>query len=130
VSREYLEPAGLGPPTDPFTHVIVVDRTVYVAGQIALDARNEIVGVGDPGLQAEQCWTNIGLALAAADCTLADIVKLTVFLKDIRHGPAETAVRRRHFGDNRMPVCTLVQVANLGFPELLMEIDVVACRGE
>jgi enamine deaminase RidA (YjgF/YER057c/UK114 family) len=128
VSREYLEPAGLGPPTDPFTHVIVVDRTVYVAGQIALDERNQIVGAGDPALQAEQCWTNISLALQAADCTLADIVKLTVFLKDIRHGPSETAVRRRHFGDNPMPVCTLVQVANLGFPELLMEIDVIAHR--
>jgi enamine deaminase RidA (YjgF/YER057c/UK114 family) len=129
VSREYLEPAGLGPPTDPFTHVILVDQTVYVAGQIALDERNEIVGAGDPTRQAEQCWTNISLALQAADCTVADIVKLTVFLKDIRHGPAETAVRRRHFGEHPMPVCTLVQVANLGFPELLMEIDVIAHRG-
>jgi enamine deaminase RidA (YjgF/YER057c/UK114 family) len=128
MAREYLEPAGLGPPTDPFTHVIVVDSTVYVAGQIALDEQNEIVGVGDPTRQAEQCWHNIGLALESAGCTLADIVKLTVFLKDVRHGPAETAVRRKLFAPDRLPVCTLVQVANLGFPELLMELDVVAHR--
>lgn len=126
MDREYIEPAGLGPPTDPFTHVIRAGETVYVAGQIALDESNEFVGIGDPGAQAEQCWTNIALALGSVGCAVTDIVKMTIFLKDIRHAPAETAVRRRLFPSDRLPVCTQVQVANLGMPELLMEIDVVA----
>jgi enamine deaminase RidA (YjgF/YER057c/UK114 family) len=125
---EYLEPAGLGPPTDPFTHVIVCGDTVYVAGQIALDEDNEIVGIGDPAAQAEQCWHNIERAVASAGAAVTDIVKMTIFLKDIRHASAETAVRTRLFPPDRLPVCTQVQVANLGFPELLMEIDVVAYR--
>ncbi len=66
MEREYLQPEGLGSPTDPFTHVIVAGETVYVAGQIALDEDNELVGVGDPARQAEQCWHNIGLALASS----------------------------------------------------------------
>jgi enamine deaminase RidA (YjgF/YER057c/UK114 family) len=125
---EYLEPEGLGPPTDPFTHVIVCGDTVYVAGQISLDEDNEIVGIGDPAAQAEQCWHNIGRAVASAGAAVTDIVKMTIFLKDIRHASAETAVRTRLFPPDRLPVCTQVQVANLGFPELLMEIDVVAYR--
>jgi enamine deaminase RidA (YjgF/YER057c/UK114 family) len=125
---EYIDPEGLGPPTDPFSHVIVAGDTVYVAGQISLDEGNQLVGVGDPAAQAEQCWHNIELALASAGCGIADIVKLTVFMKDIRDSPAETAVRTRLFGAARLPVCTLVQVANLGFPELLMEIDATAVK--
>jgi enamine deaminase RidA (YjgF/YER057c/UK114 family) len=128
MERQYLEPAGLGEPTDPFTHVIVAGDTVYVAGQISLDEANEIVGIGDPAAQAEQTWHNIGMAVRAAGCEVADIIKMTIFLKDIRHASAETAVRRRLFPPDRLPVCTQVQVANLGFPELLMEIDVIAVR--
>jgi enamine deaminase RidA (YjgF/YER057c/UK114 family) len=123
---QYIEPAGLGAPTDPFTHVIQCGETVYVAGQISLDEQNEIVGVGDPAAQAEQCWHNIGCAVRSAGCEVTDIVKMTIFLKDIRHASAETAVRTRLFPPDRLPVCTQVQVANLGFPELLMEIDVIA----
>jgi enamine deaminase RidA (YjgF/YER057c/UK114 family) len=126
VTRTYLEPDGVGPPTDPFTHVIVCGDTVYVAGQISLDEDNNLVGIGDPAAQAERTWTNIERCVRSAGCELADIVKMTIFLKDIRHASAETAVRRRLFAGSRLPVCTQVQVANLGFPELLMEIDVIA----
>ena len=128
MSRDYLEPVGVGPPTDPFTHVIVCGDTVYVAGQISLDEENNLVGIGDPAAQAEQCWTNIERCVQSAGCEVKDIVKMTIFLKDIRHASAETDVRKRRFGANPLPVCTQVQVANLGFPELLMEIDVIAHR--
>jgi enamine deaminase RidA (YjgF/YER057c/UK114 family) len=128
MNTEYLEPTGLGPPTDPFTHVITFGDIVFVAGQISLDEDNELVGVGDPAAQAEQCWHNIGCAVRAAGCEVTDIVKMTIFLKDIRQASAETTVRKRLFPPDRLPVCTQVQVANLGFPELLMEIDVIAVR--
>jgi enamine deaminase RidA (YjgF/YER057c/UK114 family) len=128
VMPDYLEPDGLGPPTDPFTHVITHGDFVFVAGQISLDENNEIVGIGDPAAQAEQCWRNIELALASAGATVSNIVKLVVFLKDIRDASAETTVRKRLFAPDRLPVCTQVQVANLGFPELLMELDVTAIR--
>ena len=41
-----MQPDGLGPPTDPFTHVIRCGDTIYVAGQISLDENNDFVGVG------------------------------------------------------------------------------------
>jgi len=53
-------------------------------------------------------------------------VKITVFLSDIRHAAAEMEVRARYFAEGRWPICTQVQVANLGLPELLMEVDAIA----
>jgi enamine deaminase RidA (YjgF/YER057c/UK114 family) len=126
MERIYLEPDGLAPPPEPYAHAVRCGDTLYVAGQVAFDERNEIVGIGDPRRQAEQVWRNIELAVEAAGGTLADVVKITIFLKDIRHAAAEISVRQRLFESGRFPVCTQVQVANLGLPELLMEVDAVA----
>ena len=125
----YLEPDGIAPPPEPYSHAIRCGDTLYIAGQVAFDEQNRIVGVGDPRRQAEQVWRNIGLTVGAAGGTLADVVKITIFLKDIRHAPAEISVRERLFEPGRFPVCTLVQVANLGLAELLMEVDAVAVLG-
>ena len=129
MERTYLEPAGIAPPPEPYSHAIRCGDTLYIAGQVAFDERNEIVGSGDPRRQAEQVWHNIRLAVEAAGGTLADVVKITIFLKDIRHAPAEISVREALFEPGRYPICTLVQVANLGLPDLLMEVDAVAVLG-
>jgi enamine deaminase RidA (YjgF/YER057c/UK114 family) len=129
MERTYLEPDGLAAPPEPYAHAIRCGDTLYIAGQVAFDEQNQIVGVGDPQRQAEQVWRNISLAVEAAGGTLADVVKITIFLKDVRHASAEIAVRERLFEPGRFPVCTLVQVANLGLPELLMEVDAVAVLG-
>jgi enamine deaminase RidA (YjgF/YER057c/UK114 family) len=126
MERRYLEPAGLAAPPEPYSHAIRCGDTLYIAGQVAFDEQNQVVGVGDPRRQAEQVWRNIGFAVEAAGGTLADVVKITIFLKDVRHAPAEISVRERLFEPGRFPVCTLVQVANLGLPDLLMEVDAVA----
>lgn len=124
--REYLQPAGVAPPPEPYSHVIRAGKTLYIAGQVAFDGANEIVGRGDPLRQAEQCWKNIEACLRAAGGTLADVVKVVCFLKDIRHVPHEIEVRRQLFKDGRWPAYTMVQVANLGQEDLLYEIDVTA----
>ena len=129
MERTYLEPAGIAPPPEPYSHAIRCGDTLYIAGQVAFDEQNRTVGVGDPRRQAEQVWHNIRLAVEAAGGTLADVAKITIFLKDIRHAAAEISVRERLFEPGRFPVCTLVQVANLGLPDLLMEVDAVAVLG-
>ncbi len=126
MERTYLEPAGIAPPPEPYSHAIRCGDTLYIAGQVAFDEAGETVGIGDPRRQAEQVWHNIRLAVEAAGGTLADVVKITIFLKDVRHAPAEISVREQLFDAGRYPICTLVQVANLGLPDLLMEVDAVA----
>ena len=97
MERTYLEPAGIAPPPEPYSHAIRCGDTLYIAGQVAFDEQNRTVGVGDPRRQAEQVWHNIRLAVEAAGGTLADVVKITVFLKDVRHAPAEISVRESLF---------------------------------
>lgn len=122
----YLTPSGLATPPEPYSHAVRCGDTLYIAGQVAFDADNRIVGVGDARRQAEQVWQNIRLAVEGAGGSLGDVVKITVFLKDIRSAPEEIAVRAALFEPGRFPICTMVQVANLGLPDLLMEIDAVA----
>jgi len=126
MTREYLAPQGLGAPIEPYGHAIRCGNTLYLAGQVAFDQNNQIVGLGDPRRQAEQCWHNIDLAVKAAGGTLANVVKIVVFLTDIRHAQHEVEVRGRLFPKGRYPVCTMVQIGNLGLDGLLMEIDATA----
>jgi enamine deaminase RidA (YjgF/YER057c/UK114 family) len=124
--REYLVGAGVGEPPEPYCQVVRAGSLVFIAGQVALDETWQIVGLGDPLAQAEQVWKNLERAAVAAGGSVTDIVKISVFLADIRHAPAEMEVRARYFEQGRWPVCTQVQVANLGLPELLMEVDAFA----
>lgn len=120
---EYLQPDGLGVPEEPYSLAIRNGSQLFLAGAVAFDENNQLVGAGDPRAQAQQCWRNIELALRAAGGTLANVVKITVYYKDIRYMHDEIAVRRELFREGRYPVCTIVQVGNLGLPDLLMEID-------
>ena len=126
MEREYFVGAGVGVPPEPYCQVVRAGATVYIAGQVALDENWQLVGLGDPLAQAEQVWKNLDRAAQAAGGSASDIVKITVFLSDIRHAPAEMEVRARYFDQGQWPVCTQVQVANLGLPELLMEVDAIA----
>jgi enamine deaminase RidA (YjgF/YER057c/UK114 family) len=127
MDREYLETVPeLAAPPEPYSHAVRCGQTLYVAGQVAFDRENNVVGVGDARRQAEQVWANIAAVVEAVGGQVADVVKITVFLKDIRHAADEIAVRKRLFPPGRYPICTQVQVANLGLPDLLMEVDAVA----
>ena len=126
VEREYHVGAGVGEPPEPYCQVVRAGSLVFIAGQVALDEDWQLVGRGDPLAQAEQVWRNLDRAATAAGGKVTDIVKITVFLADIRDAAAEMEVRARYFEKGRWPVCTQVQVANLGLPELLMEVDAVA----
>jgi enamine deaminase RidA (YjgF/YER057c/UK114 family) len=126
MDREYFVGAGIGEPPEPYCQVVRAGSLVFIAGQVSLDENWQLVGLGDPVAQAEQVWSNLERAAVAAGGKVTDIVKITVFLSDIRHAPAEMEARARRFEKGRWPICTQVQVANLGLPELLMEVDAFA----
>jgi enamine deaminase RidA (YjgF/YER057c/UK114 family) len=126
-TKQYIQPEGVAKPLQPYTPVIRAGKTVYVAGQVPLDENRNLVGKGDPGLQAEQCWKNIGICLASAGASVEDIVKVVIFFADLRHVKEEMEVRRRLFPDGRYPVASIFQAAKVGSnADVLMEIDVTA----
>ena len=99
--------------------------TLYLAGQLARDAEGRTVGVGDIRAQTEQVILNMQKILRAEGGDLRNLVKVTVFVTDMRHFDAISEVRRRYFiGD--LPASTIVEVSKLAQPDLMIEIEGVA----
>ena len=119
-------PATLSKPSG-YTHVVTVSggRTVYVAGQVALDQAGNLVGQGDLKAQARQVFENLKTALASSEATFDDVVKITVFMTDVSDLQAFRETRNSYF-TKEPPASTLVQVVRLARPEFLIEIEAVA----
>jgi 2-iminobutanoate/2-iminopropanoate deaminase len=102
-----------------------VRRLIWVSGQIAVDERNQLVGVGDVRAQTEQCLLNIEGNLRKLGGSIDDVVQVTVFVKDMAHLQEIHEVRRRHFSQP-YPTSTLVSVSGFVHPDALIEISAVA----
>lgn len=123
-----LDPDGVPAPISHYANGVRAGDTIYVSGQVALDAAGRLVGPGDVVAQTRQCLDNVKLVLAAAGATLADVVKVTVYLADADDRPRVNEVRKAYFGANR-PASTLVEVSRLALPGLLVEIEAIAVVG-
>jgi 2-iminobutanoate/2-iminopropanoate deaminase len=108
----------------PYSQAMVVERWLFTSGQIPLTAAGELVN-GDIEAQTEQVFRNLEAVLAAAGTSLADVVKTTVFVKDLNDFARLNAVYERHFGIHK-PARSTVEVARLP-RDVLVEIEVI-CR--
>lgn len=124
-----FNPAGLTQPPG-YSHAVVVrgGATVYISGQVAFDAAGAVVGEGDHRRQAEQVFANLGLALAAAGASFAHVVKVSYYVVGLTHEVTLMLreVRSRYLSQARPPASTLVAVAALVDPRLLVEVEAVA----
>ncbi len=121
---ERLQPAGVAP-HPMFTPVVRTGPTVYLAGQVARNAAGQLVGPGDITAQAHQVFQNLRAALAAAGAGFEHLVRITIYLTDVRHREPFNAVQRTHLTAN-LPASTLLIVAGLAQPEYLVEVDAIA----
>ena len=129
---ELLNPEGL-PKPDVYRQVAVATgtRLVFLAGQVARDADGAPVGDGDLAAQVEQALRNVATAVGAAGGTFDDIAKLTVYVVDwtpdkmaaLGDGVGRAAAA---LGIDPVKAVTLVGVAALGEPDLLVEIEGIA----
>src|ERR1700730_12476451 len=93
----FLAPLTLAP-TPGYSHVVTVTggQTIYLAGQIALDASGNLVGRGDFRAQAQQVFENIKTALAAVGADFSHVVKLNMYVVDRSQLPLLREVRDRY----------------------------------
>jgi len=98
-------------------------RLVVVSGQVAQNAKGELVGPGDPAAQARQVFENLGRCLAEGGAGFDDVVKLTLFVLDVADLPAVREARDEVFDKARPPASTAVQVAALVAPGYLLEVE-------
>ncbi len=129
-SITHINPPELGTPPG-YSQVVDVrtGRLVFIAGQTALDREGELVGKNDFAAQAAQVFHNLGAALAAAGCTASNLIKLTVFLRNMDNLPAYREARNRFFATvtpSAAPAVTLVEVSKLYGADFLIEIEAIA----
>lgn len=99
--------------------------TLYISGQIAQDAKGHIVGKGDFAAQARQVLRNLKAMVEAGGATLADVVKLTFYLTDVRYRADLVPIREEFFGP-KLPASTLITTPALAHPDYMLEVEAVA----
>ena len=125
MARIPIAPPGMKDQRPRYTLGWRVGNTIYVAGQLPYDKDGHLVGVGDIRAQARRVLENLRKVVQAGGGTMDQVVKLTVFVTDIRYREPYAEVRSEFFGANP-PASTLVQIGNLALPEALIEIEAVA----
>ncbi len=125
-----LTPASIRPPLARYSHGIAVPaghRLVFVAGQLGI-APDETVPVGSES-QADLCLANIAAVLAEDGMTMANIVRLSVYVTAREHMEGYRRARDRIFSGTP-PTTTLIVVAGLARPEFVVEIETIAAAPE
>ena len=100
-------------------------RMLFVSGLTSRSADGSVFGEGDIGAQTERVLEALAEVLRVAGGSLDDIVKLTVFVRDIDKFDTIHAVRKRYF-DEPYPASSMVEVSRLVDPRSLIEIEAVA----
>ena len=128
----HVRPEGLSN-SPAYTHVVGARgaETIYISGQVAVDANGQTVGAGDLAAQTEQVMTNLQIALEAAGATFADVVKITTFV--VGYTPEQRSViagvRGKYLPQDNPPASTLVGVSALAAADWLIEIEATAVIG-
>jgi enamine deaminase RidA (YjgF/YER057c/UK114 family) len=126
--RQIVTPAVPEPPPGLVSNCLVVGDTVYLSGLHAGAPGGGVLGDGSMEDQTRQTLRKIGALIEAAGGTMADLVKLTIFVTDVGRRTAVSAARREFF-EGVLPCSTLVEARALVARELLVEIDAVAVIG-
>lgn len=127
--NEPLNPNTLHKPAGVYTHTVKVPagaRWLVISGQVGVDAEGRLAnGVR---AQSEQVFRNLLAALHAQGMGREDLVKTTVYLTDSRFIAEYRAARSSVLGDECAPTSTLVVVAGLASPDMLVEVEAWAAR--
>jgi len=101
---------------------------LFMSGFVPLAGSGEVQGINDPGEQARVIFRKIQHYVEAAGGKMNDVVRLRIYVTDMRHRPAILAARREFFSGD-FPCSTLVGVSTLVDPAYLVEIDADAIIG-
>ena len=108
-----------------YSRAVRVGAQIHVSGTTATDARGQVVGVGDPYAQSVRVIEIIAGALEELGSGLQHVVRTRIYVKDIDQWAEIGRAHREAFGQAR-PACTMVEVARLVSPEILVEIEAEA----
>jgi 2-iminobutanoate/2-iminopropanoate deaminase len=124
--KQTLESQHVAKTKGPYVQGIAVTDAalVYTSGVVARDAQGVLIGQGDIRVQTRQCIENIRHIIEAGGGSLRDLVKVTVFIRDLRDYAAMNEVRREML--DGIPFASSTVQTGLNAPEALIEVEAVA----
>ena len=126
---EFSSPDDLATPAG-YSHVVSIPagRLIWTSGQVPMDADRSIAAGEGWERQTRLAFENVGKALRAAGAGWHDVVKLTLYVVDASELPTIRAVRDEFVDTAHPPTSSLVQVAGLFHPDVLIEVEAVAWK--
>jgi len=109
-----------------YSQAVLVDKTLYVSGTVAVDAAGRLVAAGDMPGQLRAVYTNLRHTLAAHQAGFDEVVKETIYTTNMDALLKASDVRFEYYDKERLPTVSWVQVQRLVDPGFLVEIEVVA----
>jgi enamine deaminase RidA (YjgF/YER057c/UK114 family) len=120
MSRKNISTGSKWEPIIGYSRAVRVGNQIFVSGTTGTDANGKVAG--DAYAQTKQSLANIAAALAQAGASVADVVRTRLFMTDITQWEAAAKAHGEVFGSIR-PVTTMVQVAKLIDPDMVVEIE-------
>ncbi len=114
-------------PIGPYNQAVLIKDTLYISGQIALDPSTGELVKGDVKTETKQALENLKAILEAADMTFENVVKSSIFIKDMNQFSQINEVYGSYFDSETAPARETVEVANL--PKFVnVEISMIAVK--
>jgi reactive intermediate/imine deaminase len=115
-------------PSGHFSQATTIEargKLVFISGMTARRPDGSIAGIGDITVQTRQVCENVKAAVEAAGGSLADVVRVDVYVRNMEHFDAIHAVRREYFKPP-LPASTMVEICKMTSPDYLIEINAIA----
>lgn len=109
-----------------YSQAVLIDKTLYVSGSVAVDANGRLVSPGDMAGQMRAAYANIRRTLAAHGADFQEVVKETIYTTDMDALLKASDIRFEYYDKERLPAVSWVQVQRLVDPGFLVEIEVIA----
>lgn len=132
MKKYYLTPTTLPDWSTYFSQVAVVEKNgikmIYLAGQVGVDSQKNLAGNGTLRDQVEQTFSNLQTALVSVEATIADIIKMNIYVVNYQPEDAEIIgeVLQQYFSVGQLPAMSLIGVQALAEERFLVEVDAEA----
>lgn len=125
--KEVINTMNAPAPIGPYNQAILANGTLYISGQIPMDAKTGELVAGDIKKETDQCMKNLEAILTAAEMSFDNVVKASIFLSDMHQFTLVNEVYGTYFDAATAPARETVEVANL--PRFVrVEISMIAVK--
>ncbi len=129
ITRQIIRTTKAPTPVGPYNQAVIANGMMFIAGQISIDPNtNTVVHPDDITQQTEQVMSNLAAILSEAGANWSNVVKTTIFLKDMDDFAAMNAVYAQYFETTNAPARACVEASRLP-KDVLVEIECIAIIG-